>query len=74
MKEKKQQQQQKNTKKTHKKTKNIQIFSPNKSILQTICYPLKTIDYPSRGLFTTPLLVIHNHLFRTCLWSTLLST
>ena len=45
---KKKQQQQKTT------TKNIQIFSPNKSILQTICYPLKTIDYPSGDLFTTP--------------------
>ena len=48
MKEKKKQQQQ--------QKKNIQIFSPNKSIFQTICYPLKTIyiDYPSGGLFTTP--------------------
>ena len=64
MKEKQQQQQQQKKK---KKKQNIQIFSPNKSILQTICYPLKTIDYPSGGLFTTPLLVIHNHLFRTCL-------
>ena len=51
---KKKKQQKKKQKKKKKQTKNIQIFSPNKSILQTICYPLKTIDYPSAGLFTTP--------------------
>ena len=45
MKEKKQQ---------HQKKKKKKIFSPNRSILQTICYPLKTIDYPSGGLFSTP--------------------
>ena len=39
-----------NNKKKQKQKKNIQIFSPNKSI----CHPLKTIDYPSGGLFTTP--------------------
>ena len=50
----KQQQQQKKQKQNKTKKKTIQIFSPNKSILQTICYPLKTIDYPSACLFTTP--------------------